>query len=62
MEERLKLRLEGEARQLFRLPLDEGGVGFCPPEETAPYAFLAGVAASCLAFGTTNIKEDEKVG
>ena len=60
MEERLKLRLEGEARQLFRLPLDEGGVGFCPPEETAPYAFLAGVAASCLAFGTTNIKEDVK--
>ena len=42
MEERLKLRLEGEARQLFQLPLDEGGVGFCPPEETAPYAFPGG--------------------
>jgi hypothetical protein len=53
MEERLKLRLEGEARQLFRLPIYKGGVGFEPPEEIAPYAFLAGVAASCLAFTRT---------
>ena len=35
MEQRLKLSLTGEARQLFQLPLRRGGLGFCPPAETA---------------------------
>jgi len=30
MEQRLKLSLTGEARQLFQLPLRRGGLGFCP--------------------------------
>ena len=48
MEQRLRLSLQGDARRLFQLPLRGGGLGFCPPEETAPYAFLAGYAATCL--------------
>jgi len=60
MEQRLRLSLQGDARRLFQLPLRGGGLGFCPPEETAPYAFLAGYAATCLALKQTNMSEDEK--
>ena len=62
MEQRLKLSLTDEARTLFQLPLRKGGLGFCPPAETAPYAFLAGCATSSLAFTSSNISRMVKVG
>ena len=60
MEERLNLSLTGEARQLFQLPLRKGGVGFCSPAETAPYAFLAGVADSSQTWPYCSMGEDVK--
>jgi len=59
MEERLNLSLTGEARQLFQLPLRKGGVGFCSPAETAPYA-LAGVADSSQTWPYCSMGEDVK--
>ena len=55
MEERLKLTFTAEARALFQETLRGGGLGFYPPALTAPYAFLAGFAASCLAYRQSNI-------
>ena len=49
MQRRLNLTLQGDAKELFQLPLLDGGLGFCPPSPTAPLAFIAGFASSCLA-------------
>ena len=60
MQRRLNLSLQGDARLLFQQPLREGGLGFCSPSETAPYAFLAGFASSCLAIRESNLNADDK--
>ena len=60
MQQRLNLCLEGDAKFLFQQPLLQGGLGFCPPANAAPYAFLAGFAATCLAFKASNYIRDKK--
>jgi hypothetical protein len=60
MQRRLNLTLQGDAKELFQLPLLDGGVGFCPPSETAPFAFLAGFASTCLAIRQSNLNADGK--
>ena len=60
MQRRLNLTLQGDAKELFQLPLLDGGLGFCPPSATAPLAFLAGFASSCLAIRESNLNADGK--
>jgi hypothetical protein len=49
IEERLQLTFTDLPKELLKLPLRHGGVGFCPSAITAPHAFVAGVAASQAA-------------
>lgn len=60
MQTRLNLSLQGDAKKLFQLPLKHGGMGFCSPSETAPFAFIAGFASSCLAIRESNMNGDDK--
>ena len=56
VEDRTRLRFEDFARTLLELPIRHGGVGFCPSAETAPHAYVAGMAASFSGFfGYSNL-------
>jgi hypothetical protein len=50
VEDRTQLRFDGFARTLLQLPIRHGGVGFCPSADTAPHAFVAGMAATLSGF------------
>ena len=60
LEQRLKLSFKDEAKQLLQLPIRSGGVGFCPNAETAPFAFVAGFATTCLALENCNLLNTTK--
>lgn len=56
IEDRTQLRFLDFALTLLQLPTRHGGVGFCPSADTAPHAFVAGMAATFSGFmGHSNL-------
>ena len=50
IQNRTQLRFEDFALKLLQLPTRHGGAGFCPSADTAPHAFVAGMAATLSGF------------
>ena len=42
MQRRLNLTLQGDAKELFQLPLLDGGLGFCPRQPLSRWCLLRG--------------------
>ena len=56
VEHRTQLHFDEFSRAMLQLPIRLGGVGLCPSAETAPHAFVAGIAAALLGFmGLSNM-------
>ena len=56
IQNRTQLRFEDFALKLLQLPTRHGGAGFCPSADTAPHAFVAGMAATLSGFmGHSNL-------
>jgi hypothetical protein len=61
VEHRTDLQFDDFARTMLQLPVRHGGVGFCPSSETAPHAFVAGMAAATAGFlGNSNLVRSGK--
>ena len=56
VEHRTQLHFDEFSRAMLQLPIRLGGVGLCPSAETAPHAFVAGIAAAISGFlGLSNM-------
>jgi hypothetical protein len=61
VEHRTQLHFDKFSQAMLQLPIRMGGVGFCPSAETAPHAFVAGIAAAISGFlGFSNLVKSGK--
>ena len=62
LEKRLSLPLVDIPRQVLQLRIKDGGVGFSPAAETAPHAYVAGMAGAIAGlFSRSNLIKQHQI-